>query len=269
MTHADTLVSVIIPTYNRPDYVERAIESVRAQTFRDWELIVVDDGSAAETCAVLKPLALQDKRIRVLRIANCGTAAARNRGLEKASGKYVAFLDDDDEWLPEMLEVEVGFIESHPEIGLCYSRLQILREVDGKMDDRTVFPKIMGTGFPDLLTRCLIMPSTAIMRRSCLTELGGFDPAYVLQDDTDLWLRFSQRFKIAAIDRALARTHKDGRVQKSHNFVASLKSAINVISHLKLQPGFERYEGLRTRHIAKSYAAVPICLILGVTHAGR
>lgn len=319
--HAGSLVSVIIPTYNRPEYVRKAVESVMAQTFQDWELILVDDGSIDGTNEVLQSYVRQDRRIRALRQANGGTAAARNAGLREASGRYAAFLDDDDEWLPQMLAVEVAFMESHPEIGLCYSRLQILREVNGKIDDSTVFPKVMGTGFPDLLTRCLIMPSTAIIRRSCLTEVGGFDPAYALQDDFDLWLRFVQRFKIAALDRVLARTKKDGRFQESHRLAGSLKSAIHVVSNLKLLPDFERYERLRMRHIgklyytlgrehfvtreflsaarcfarglwgdpfvalkfmhpgqggvrriwqiAKSYAAVPICLILGIARAGR
>src|SRR5215510_15182639 len=105
------LVSVIVPTYNRADTIKRAIRSVRAQTFTDWELIVVDDGSTDNTVALIEGC---DPRLKLIRQENQGTAVARNAGLRASEGSYIAFLDSDDEWLPHHLELCVGFLEAFP-----------------------------------------------------------------------------------------------------------------------------------------------------------
>src|SRR5262247_3087108 len=105
------LVSVIMPTFNRADTIRRAIRSVQAQTFTDWELIVVDDGSTDNTVALIEGL---DTRLKLIRQENHGTAGARNAGLSASAGSYIAFLDSDDEWLPHHLELCVSFLEAFP-----------------------------------------------------------------------------------------------------------------------------------------------------------
>src|SRR5215510_618603 len=104
-------VSVIMPTFNRADTIKRAIRSVQAQTFTDWELIVVDDGSTDNTVALIEGC---DPRLKLIRQENQGTAGARNAGLHASAGSYIAFLDSDDEWLPHHLELCVGFLEALP-----------------------------------------------------------------------------------------------------------------------------------------------------------
>jgi len=106
------LVSIIMPTFNRADTIKRAIRSVQSQTFTDWELIVVDDGSTDNTVALIEGC---DPRLKLIRQENRGTAGARNAGLRAAAGSYIAFLDSDDEWLPHHLELCVGFLEAFPE----------------------------------------------------------------------------------------------------------------------------------------------------------
>lgn len=106
------LVSIIVPTYNRADTIQRAIHSVQSQTLSDWELIVVDDGSQDNTAELVAGL---DHRLQLIRQRNQGVTAARNAGLRQATGKYLAFLDSDDEWLPHHLELETAFLEAHPE----------------------------------------------------------------------------------------------------------------------------------------------------------
>jgi glycosyltransferase involved in cell wall biosynthesis len=106
------LVSIIMPTYNRADTIMRAIQSIQAQTFQDWELIVVDDGSTDGTVSVIKGL---DPRMSIIRQENQGNAVARNLGLRHSTGRYIAFLDSDDEWLPYHLELCIGFLRAHPE----------------------------------------------------------------------------------------------------------------------------------------------------------
>jgi glycosyltransferase involved in cell wall biosynthesis len=106
------LVSVIVPTYNRADTIKRAIASVQAQTFQDWELIVVDDGSTDDTSSVIAGL---DPRMVVIRQENQGISGARNTGLMSSTGQYIAFLDSDDEWLPHHLELCIAFLRAFPE----------------------------------------------------------------------------------------------------------------------------------------------------------
>lgn len=106
-----TLVSIIMPTFNRADTIKRAIRSVQAQTFTDWELIVVDDGSTDDTAARIEGC---DPRLKLIRQENQGTAGARNTGLRASAGSYIAFLDSDDEWLPHHLELCVSFLEAFP-----------------------------------------------------------------------------------------------------------------------------------------------------------
>ena len=114
------LVSIILPTYNRADTIQRAIASVQAQTYADWELIVVDDGSTDETVALIEGC---DPRLKLIRQQNQGTAGARNTALRASTGAYIAFLDSDDEWLPHHLELCVGFLEAFPEEGFVTNEL--------------------------------------------------------------------------------------------------------------------------------------------------
>src|SRR5262244_3561534 len=114
------LVSVIMPTFNRADTITRAIRSVQAQTFTDWELIVVDDGSTDNTAERIEGC---DPRMKLIRQENQGTAGARNAGLRASSGSYIAFLDSDDEWLPHHLELSAGFLEAFPDEQFVTSEL--------------------------------------------------------------------------------------------------------------------------------------------------
>jgi glycosyltransferase involved in cell wall biosynthesis len=117
------LVSVILPTYNRADTIRRAIESVRNQTLQDWELLVVDDGSTDDTAGMIAARYAGEPRLKMIRQENQGVSAARNAGLRASSGKYLAFIDSDDEFLPHHLELESAFLESHPEENMVSSEL--------------------------------------------------------------------------------------------------------------------------------------------------
>src|SRR4051794_36269759 len=122
MGEANPLVSVVIPAFNRAFILPEALDSVLAQTFKDFELIVVDDGSTDDTEEVLRPY-VERRGVRFLPQANQGPAAARNRGIEAARGKYVAFLDSDDLWLPIKLSVQIPRMEAHPEAVMSYGNV--------------------------------------------------------------------------------------------------------------------------------------------------
>lgn len=181
-------VSVIIPTFNRSSYLRQAIASVLAQTWSDFEIVVVDDGSTDDTAAAVA--AFDDVRIVTLRQDNAGRSVARNRGLAQARGEYIAFLDDDDLYLPDKLAVQTAFLDDYTEIGLAAGGARMIA-ADGSLL-RTWQP---WRGQPDLaLPRCLyacpLLTCSVLIRRSWLATLDHwFDAEMDRAEDTDLWIR--------------------------------------------------------------------------------
>jgi glycosyltransferase involved in cell wall biosynthesis len=194
-----TRVSVIIPTYNRKAFVLEAVNSILAQTYEDYELIVVDDGSADGTGEALKPYG---DRLRYLYQENQGVSAARNRGLGHARGEFIAFLDSDDLWLPSKLAIQIAFMEQHPEARLCYTdEIWIRRGLRVNPKKRHV--KYSGEIYPYCLPLCIISPSSALMCRDLFAQVGAFDSGLPVCEDYDLWLRVAARFPIFFIPHRL------------------------------------------------------------------
>ena len=198
-SHDPPLVSVIIPTYNRGWILKEALESVLAQDFRDFELIVVDDGSTDGTAELL---AACGPPVRVLTQPNRGVSAARNLGLSAARGQLVAFLDSDDLWLPAKLKEQVGFFRANPEAMICQTQELWIR--DGvRVNPKERHRKFSGMIFERCLPLCLVSPS-AVMMRTCLFEVVGvFDEQLPACEDYDLWLRISCRYPVHLIDTPL------------------------------------------------------------------
>ncbi|MCZ6746659.1 MAG: glycosyltransferase family A protein, partial [Acidobacteria bacterium] len=183
------LVSVIIPTYNRADYLEQALSSVFRQTFTDYEVIVVDDGSTDHTPDVLKSY---QERITSLRQENSGAARARNRGIRLARGNWVAFLDSDDMWQPVALERLVAGAAQYPEAGLITMR-GLLMKSDGEVTDRIVGKRSPGPSFTTRSRRDKDSGGvlTPMVQRRVLEDVGGYDESLRTAHDCDLWLRIS------------------------------------------------------------------------------
>jgi glycosyltransferase involved in cell wall biosynthesis len=201
--HSAPLVSVIIPTYNRAAMVGRAIESVLAQSFRDYELIVVDDGSDDGTGQALS--GYRD-RITVLRQSNRGVSAARNRGIRQSKGRLIAFLDSDDLWLPEKLSRQISFFRDRPEALICQTEeiwIRNGRRVNPKKRHR----KLSGDIFLPSLELCLVSPSAVMLRRPLFDKIGWFDESLPACEDYDLWLRISSRHPVYLIDTPLTVKH--------------------------------------------------------------
>lgn len=245
-------VSVIIPTYKRPEYLRRAIESVAGQTYRDWEILVVGRTSGPEdpTHEVVREFAQKRIPLRYLEQKNTSVSAARNMGIAQGAAKYVAFLDDDDEWLPHKLEAQVSFLDSHPEIGLVYGRIEIHRFTDGVLQRASLLPKNQATDFAAILN-CWITPTTVMIRRSCLENSTWFDPRYVIGEDWELWLRFSQRWKIAALSEAVARTVKDGHESLTADSIKSAQQGLEILKNLELRPSHACFGPLVVKNIAR------------------
>ncbi|MGH7845554.1 MAG: glycosyltransferase family 2 protein [Candidatus Binatia bacterium] len=182
------LVSVIIPTYNRREMVRDAVDSVLAQTYRNFELIIVDDGSDDDTAEALTSYG---EALRVCAQPNRGVAAARNRGVFCAAGSYLAFLDSDDLWLPRKLEVQAAFMQENPRAQICQTE-EIWFRRGVRVNPRTKHRKPSGDIFRPSLELCLVSPSAVMMTRALFDTSGGFDEAFTACEDYDLWLRIAK-----------------------------------------------------------------------------
>ncbi len=243
-------VSVIIVTYNRANYLKEAIECVQAQTLRDTEILIVDDGSTDNTGEIIESYAKQDSRIQYLWQKNIGTAGAgRNRAIKLAKGKYIAFLDDDDRWLPEKIEKQVSYMEANPEVGFCYVRFQIYQKAGDRLEKGKLFPQYLANKFEDL-TWAFIAPSSTLFRTSCLIQTDGFSVKYWPCDDFALWLDFGQRWKYAPIDEVLSFTVMDGRTHGAQDEMEVYKVGIHILRDLKLVPPYHNHQGWVRQQIA-------------------
>ena len=182
-------VSIIIPTHNRGDYIGDALQSIIAQTLPDWEAIVVDDGSTDDTEVIVK--SYTNSRIRYIYQENKGVAAARNAGLKTTWGSYIAFLDSDDLFLPNKLELQVNFLEAQPDLGLVAGGfIGIDRE---KRVVNEVHPWLSSATFElsDWIDGCPFIVNAVLIRREWLERVDFFDENMRYVEDWDLWLRLS------------------------------------------------------------------------------
>jgi len=198
-TVVNPLVSVVIPAYNRAGMLREAVDSVLAQEFRDFELIVVDDGSTDETPRLLDAYGRQ---IAVVRQPNRGVSAARNAGVAAASGRLIAFLDSDDLWLPAKLASQVQFFDSHPDALICQTEEIWIRN-GRRVNPRLRHKKRSGMIFEPSLQLCLVSPSAVMMRRNLFDVVGLFDETLPACEDYDLWLRVGCRLPVHLIDAPL------------------------------------------------------------------
>lgn len=206
------LVSVVMPAYNARPFIDDAIRSILNQDYPRIELIVVDDGSTDGT-----PEAAErwGDRVRVLRRQNAGPAAARNQGMAAARGDFIAFLDADDVWLPGKVSMQAGYLQDHPAVGVVFGGFsRWYAQADGSFGappspvnlDRPLklVPAHSGWIYRDMLLDSVICIITAMVRRSVVETVGGFDETLATGEDYDFWLRVSRQFRVAELDRTLA-----------------------------------------------------------------
>ncbi len=193
------LISVIIPTYNRGWILTEAIDSVLAQDYKNYELIVVDDGSTDNSREILDNYG-QD--IIVLRQANKGVSAARNRGIAEAGGQLVAFLDSDDLWLPRKLSRQVDFFKLNPNAVINQTEEIWIRN-GVRVNPKDRHRKSSGMIFERSLGLCLVSPSAVMIKKTLFDAVGVFDESLPACEDYDLWLRISCRYPVHLIDTPL------------------------------------------------------------------
>jgi glycosyltransferase involved in cell wall biosynthesis len=198
-------VSVIIPTYNRSEIVCDAIQSVLAQTHRDVEVIVVDDGSTDDTEAVVASTA----GVRYEKIAHGGASAARNRGIAEASGSYLLFLDSDDVLLPTAIEKLSGALDEHPEHGAAYCAW-ILTSGPNEVVDRSSLDRPSGNVLREMCVDHLVIVHSVMVRRECLEKSGLFDTALSSFEDIDLWIRVAEHCSFVFVPEHLVEYRRWG-----------------------------------------------------------
>jgi glycosyltransferase involved in cell wall biosynthesis len=253
-------VSVVVAAYNQAPWLGDAIASVRAQTFTDWELIVVDDGSTDGTREVVARHE-DDARIRCLSQPRAERAAARNRGIAAASGRLIAFLDADDLWLPEKLARQLAALDAQPEAGFCYTPARFVDAAGASLPLRKPKGTIAGDVFACLMRGNVIILASVVARRAALERVGGFDASLRVYgcEDWDLWLRLAREHPVAVVDEELTlyRRHAANTA-----WGQVLESALLVIDKWYADPATARRAGIsraavRARHFWTNAAALP------------
>lgn len=208
-------ISVIIPSYNRASVLPRALDSVLAQSFCGFEVIVVDDGSSDQTSEVLAGYQCRPN-LKVFKTRNRGVSAARNLGIASSLGEWLAFLDSDDEWLPEKLQKQMNFVEDNPSCRLVHGEEIWIRN-GRRVNPMKKHQKRGGDVFADAVRFCCISPSTVLIKRDLLQEVGLFREDFPVCEDFDLWLRISGLYPVGYIGDFLIKKfggHEDQLSQK-------------------------------------------------------
>lgn len=249
--------SVIIPSFNYAEYLPAAIDSVLGQTDGDFELVVVDDGSRDNSCAVVQ--AYSDPRVRLLVQPHRGRGAARNTGMHTALGRYIAFLDADDIWAPDKLARQCAVLDGNSEIGLVYSRYGVINS-DGRIMSKGrsyLSPKPSGAIFEHLLRSNVIgTPSTICFRRRLTVEQNAFvDETHTYREDWHFFLCLAERTLVYYLPRTLA-YHR----QHAHNAQGKISETLTESFHtarFALEIARQRlgYDERRLRHLERRVLA--------------
>jgi glycosyltransferase involved in cell wall biosynthesis len=211
MKGRDPSVSVVIPVFNGAPFVAKAVASVRAQTVKDVEILVVDDGSTDGTQAVLAELQ-RTMGITWFQQEHGGPARSRNRGIEASRGEFVALLDCDDVWLPEKLEAQLAILRSSPDVGVVHTDYEVVDQ------DGLVLERIAARSSSEPLARAFVgghaaLPSTLLIRRSMLEKVGSLNPELYGSEDPDLTIRLYAVTRFECVDRILVR-----KLQRGHGY---------------------------------------------------
>lgn len=239
-------ISVIITTCNRPHWLQRALNSVRSQTTLPHEIIVINDGADHATRCYLNA----QTDITIKHGQQRGISAARNLGLHIASGDWVAFLDDDDAWQPHKLKQQIIAIKQHPYHLWCHTG-----EAWYRGNRRVKQPRYLKSGggwiYNRCLTRCAVSPSSVMIDRAWLTDIGGFDERLPACEDYALWLRLSQRQPIVYIDAPLTLKYADHGPQLSRQYRAMDAWRVFALLHMLWHEALSEAEWRDTRMMLK------------------
>ncbi len=230
-------VSVIIPTYNRAQYIAQAVDSVLAQSYKDYEIVIVDDGSTDNTREVIEGYST----VRYIAQSNRGEAGARNTGIRNTTGEYLAFLDADDTFLPAMLETQVALLESDPDVAVAYSDVNLSDErgqVRGRLSSVIPGGKVSGHVFEALVRGNFLTVNSVLVRRAVLKRVGLFEETIRTFPDWDLWLRIAAEYPFLYQDVPLANYRMHSQMV-SQDRVRMWQGALAVRTRIITWPAFQ------------------------------
>jgi glycosyltransferase involved in cell wall biosynthesis len=256
------LISVIIPTYNRAESLKKSISSVLSQTFPDLELIVVDDGSTDCTEDFIG--SVKDKRLLYFYQANCGVSNARNLGIEKSGGEWIAFLDSDDIWFSEKLEKQLEQTQKD-KLMWCHTEEIWIRR-GKRVNPKKKHEKPRGRIYLESLPLCAVSPSTVMIHKSVLRETGLFDPLLPVAEDYDLWLRIASRYPISFCETPLIEKYGGHADQLSASFLGMDRFRLRALRKQINSPHLSREEKHATLETALRKCEI---LILGYEKHGK
>lgn len=269
MSISSPRVSIVIATYNRASFIGKAIESVLDQTYDSYEIIIVDDGSTDETLSVVSKY--ESSRIKYIYQENSGRSSARNTALSLIQGEYVAFLDSDDMFLPQKLELQVELLENNPDFGMSYTSARVSDEhgneiiKDGAVDGGAYYLATDSGWLHDKIAFYLpvtILLPTVMVRKDVLKRVGGFDESLSRFEDTDLWRRISKVTQIVALDIPLTTvlTHSGNQMESPEEVYRSLSFYVRKI--FNEEPGCDPLvyrEGAARLFLHYGYAVKSVC----------
>jgi glycosyltransferase involved in cell wall biosynthesis len=252
------VVSIILPTYNRADLLPRAIQSVLQQTFGDFELLVIDDGSEDNTEETVA--GLRDPRLRYERIAHRGCAAARNRGCELSTGEFLAFIDSDDEWLPTKLERQIAAFRSlGADVGVVRTGGRWIDDIRGELRRSRAGSTAPSWSFVPLLERRVTPAIQSILvRRECYVRVGGFDESLRASIDREWLLRVAKEFAFVTLAERLVIIHRHAGAQISKNVDARIAA-----QDILLQRYAKEFEARPRAHAQELVRTGGLCLQQG------
>lgn len=225
-------VSVIIPTFNRQETLKRAILSVLKQTYQDFDLWIIDDGSTDRTEETVKNLLGNQARFHYHKTENKGVSAARNLGITLSTGEWVAFLDSDDEWLPHRLEWQMEAVKGDPLLKIIHGEEIWIRN-GVRVNPMKKHQKGGGDLFEKNLGLCLISPSAVLLRRTLLVEeVGLFREDFPVCEDYDLWLRITSLYPVGYLEKPIINKYGGHEDQLSRKFFAMDYWRVKSMDHL-------------------------------------
>ena len=250
------IVSIVIPTFNRSRYLRKAIESVLAQTFQDFEIIVMDDGSTDDTRKIASSFG---SKVSYFYQTNQGSPEARNAGLRLAKGKYLGLLDCDDLFLPDWLERGMEILNRMPQVALVHGETEVIDSEGKLIPEETAYIRKFyekerkeGSGYLRILKGNAMFPSAILFRRECLERVGFFNPAFAPREDYDWYLRLALQNQVYLLERPAVVLYRRHKVNQSGQYdskataqvyVAILEQQLSLISKYMIGSQYRRVRG--------------------------
>ncbi|AFY54576.1 glycosyl transferase [Rivularia sp. PCC 7116] len=269
------VVTIVLPAYNASEYLSETINSVLSQTFPDFELLVIDDGSTDNTTDIVRDFCQRDSRMRLISQKNQGVSVARNTGIKMAQGEFIAFIDSDDLWMPNKLAMHVQHLRANPNLGLSYARVEFMT-FDGKPTGKYSNPRLVNISAKDLYEEnAAVTPSNAVISRTALEQVGGFDGELSGAADAELFLRVKcHGWQVEGIDQVLVlyRTSLGGMSSQLYKMEEDwnlLSQKAQVYAPELIKHDYKQARAMLLRYLARRTLRLELSSELGIKFMNR